>query len=412
MTDSGRGSNPQIRPVEAFPMQIDGAEVTCLRDPQGLAIHPVFLNGPQAFLISQMTGANSLREIQASYFRRTAEILPMEALEELVAQLDDYRYLESPSFKLYYDALVREFRQEPSRPARYAGTAYEGDAEALRRQILGFFTGPGGPGAAPAPDPTRPARGLIAPHIDFHRGGPTYAHAYRALVDHPGADRFIIFGTCHSAMKRRFAITTKDFETPLGPATTDREFVRSLAARSLTDYFEDEFAHRGEHTIEFQTVCLRYVLQRDFQIIPILVGSFQDILASGKTAAEDPEIAAMVSAIAETAAEMPGRYCAIAAADLAHVGCHFGDPAGPSESSLREVARQDHKFLQLVAHGDAEGVFRFIAAEDDRRRVCGYPPIYMALRFLGNPSGKVLDYRQWADLQAGAAVTFAGAVLF
>ena len=59
-----------------------------------------------------------------------------------------------------------------------------------------------------------------------------------------------------------------------------------------------------------------------------------------------------------------------------------------------------------------KGVFRFIAAEDDRRRVCGYPPIYMTLRCLENADGKILDYRQWADLQAGAAVTFAGAVLF
>ena len=390
-------------------MQIDGEEATCLRDPEGLAEHPVFLTGPQAFLVSLMNGANSLREIQAYYFRRTADILPMEALEKLVAQLDEYRYLESPAFRLYHDGLVREFQRQPSRPARHAGSAYEGDADALRRQMLELFAGPG---AAPAAEPTRPARGLIAPHIDFQRGGPTYAHAYRALIDYPGADRFIIFGTCHTAMKRRFAFTTKDFETPLGPAPTDREFVRRLAAKSPHDYFEDEFAHRGEHTIEFQAVCLRYLLQGDFKIIPILVGSFHDLLAARTQAADDAEISALVSAIAATAAEMPGNYCVIAAADLAHVGRHFGDPAGPSEAALRDVAHQDQKFLQLVAQGDAEGAFRFIAAEDDRRRVCGYPPIYMTLRCVGNAEGKILDYRQWADLQAGAAVTFAGAVLF
>ena len=393
-------------------MQIDGQEATCLRDPEGLAEHPVFLTAPQAFLVSLMNGNNSLRDIQACYFRRTAEILPMEALEKLVAQLDEHRYLDSPAFTLHHEALVWEFRQQPSRPARHAGSAYENEADALRRKISEYFAGPDGPGAAPAPEPARPARGLIAPHIDFQRGGPTYAHAYRALIDHPGADRFIIFGTCHTAMKRRFALTTKDFETPLGSAATDREFVHRLAARLPHDYFEDEFSHRGEHAIEFQAVCLRYLLQGDFKIIPILVGSFHDLIASRRRATEDPETSAFVSAIAGTAAEMPGRYCVIAAADLAHVGRHFGDPAGPSEATLREVARQDQAFLQLVTQGDAEGALRFIAAEDDRRRVCGYPPIYMTLRCLDHTDGKILNYQQWADLQAGAAVTFAAAVLF
>ena len=140
---------------------------------------------------------------------------------------------------------------------------------------------------------------------------------------------------------------------------------------------------------------------------PFLVGSSQDICLAGRTAAQDPEIEGMVAAVKDTMAELPGNYCVIAGADLAHVGRHFGDPSGPSETSLREVAQADRRFLDLTAAGDAEVIFRFIAAERDRRRVCGYPPIYMTLRCLDNPRGKLLDYRQWSDLQSGAAVTFA-----
>ncbi len=390
--------------------------MTCLRDLSGLAEQPVFLNGPQAFLVSLMDGTNSLRDIQAAFFRQTTELLPLEVIENLVKQLDEHRLMNSPSFRVFYESLIQEFLRAPTRPARHAGTAYEAEKDALRRQIDGFFAGSGGPGPAAAPDTGQPLRGLIAPHIDFHRGGPAYAHAYKALAEHPGADRFIVFGTCHNPMQRRFALTQKDFDTPLGIARTDTEFVRKLAARlqGKCDYFQDEFAHRAEHSIEFQMVCLEYTLggRQDFKVVPVLVGSFHDILVEGKAAAVDADVAGMVAAVRETVAELPGETCVVAGADLAHVGRHFGDASGPTESTLREVEDADRKFLERVERGEAEEAFQFIAAERDRRRVCGYPPIYMALRCLENPRGRLLDYRQWSDLEAGAAVTFAALAFY
>jgi len=414
MSNSPQGLNPRLRSVEAFPIQVEGKHLTCLRDPLGLAEQPIFLNGPQAFLVSLMDGSNSLRDIQARFFRQTSELLTTEALENLVKQIDDHHYLDSSSFQIYYDSLVQEFRCARTRPARHAGTAYAGNEHELRAQIDGFFANAGGPGSAAEVLSPRLLRGLVAPHIDFHRGGQSYALAYKALAEHSGLDRFIIFGTCHNPMGRRFALTEKDYETPLGAAAADREFIRSVAQKLPWDPFEDEFAHRGEHSIEFQAVCLRYVLGkgRQFTIVPILVGSFHDILVTGRAAAEDAEIAVMVSAIRDTMAELPGRYCIIAGADLAHVGLNFGDAAGPSEASLREVARADREFLKFVEQGAAEKTFRFIAAERDRRRVCGYPPIYMTLRCLENPQGELLNYRQWADLEAGSSVSFAALAIF
>jgi predicted class III extradiol MEMO1 family dioxygenase len=57
-------------------------------------------------------------------------------------------------------------------------------------------------------------------------------------------------------------------------------------------------------------------------------------------------------------------------------------------------------------------MFRSIAEDDDQRRVCGYPPIYMTLRCIDNPQGKLLQYRQWSDMNAGAAVTYAALALY
>ncbi len=409
MTAFHRDSTPKLRPVEAFPVQTQRETLTCLRDPQGLAEKPIFLNAPQAFLVSQMDGTRSLGDIQADFFRKTAEILPMDALEKLVQRLDEQHYLISPAFRAFFDELVQEFRNAPVRPAFHAGLAYQEDANRLRLQLDGYYTDPNGPGPVAKSDAVHPIRGLISPHIDFHRGGPAYAHAYKALAEQPAAERFIVFGTCHSPMARRFALTEKDYATPLGNVETDRDFVRRLSATLPQDYFQDEFAHRAEHSIEFQTVCLRHSVRGEFKIVPILVGSFQDMVLAGNTPSHDAEVCAMIQALQKVILESSGRSCIIAGADLAHVGRQFGDPAGPTEASLREVEREDRKFLELVMRGEAEDAFRFIAAERDRRRVCGWPPIYMMLRSLENPAGRLLDYRQWADLGTGAAVTFAGA---
>lgn len=404
---------PRLRPVEAFPVRMNEQDLVCVRDPETLAEQPIFLNQSLLFLVSRMDGEHTLRDIQADYFRATGEILPIETLENLVTQLDEQHYLDSPRFRAYYQELVASYRKAPTRPARHAGSAYENSHDALVSQIQGYFDPPEGPGNNSIPDISKSLRGLIAPHIDFTRGGPTYAHAYAALANSPTADTYIIFGTCHTPMPQRFSVTNKDYETPLGTAKTDKKFIEQLLSRMGSQYL-DEFSHRTEHSIEFQAVYLRYVLRngRDFTIVPILVNSFHDIYSDGRAAAEDRGISEVVGAIRETMKEAPDRVCVIAGADLAHVGRHFGDISGPTEQSLQQVEREDRIFLNLVEQGDAEGMFRSIAEDNDRRRVCGYPPIYMTLRCIDNPQGKLLQYRQWSDMNAGAAVTYAAVALY
>jgi len=406
--------NPRLRGVEAFPVRMQGQAFLCLRDPEGLADQPIFLPAAATLIVAQMDGSQSLRDIQADFLRRTGEIVPFEQLEQLAAELDRLHYLDSPAFEQFRADLMNRFKRSGTRAAAHAGSAYAGTSEELRQQIDGFFAHPEGPGAGAAAVRRPPLRGLIAPHIDFHRGGPAYAHAYAALGQDAQFDRYVIFGTCHAGMRRRFGLTEKGYETPLGCAETDRDFVRRLAARLDVDYFDDEFAHRNEHSIEFQAVCLRYLLGAggEFQIVPILVGSFHDLWGDHKTPADDPEIRRMTEALAATLAESPGRTCIIAGADLAHVGSRFGDPDGPTVDYLGEVERRDRELLEVVAAGDAEGVYRSVFSDGDRRRICGYPPIYMTLCSVPGARGELLQYRQWSDLQAGAAVTYASVALY
>src|SRR2546425_12185775 len=174
--------------------------------------------------------------------------------------LDDHGFLDSASFAKRRAKVDGAFLGAPTRPASHAGGAYPGKPDELRTTMDAFFTHEEGPGAIAWPPKlgSPPVEAIIAPHIDFHRGGPAYAWAYRDLAERCAADLFVIVGTCHVGMGHPFALTRKDYDTPLGPARADRDFVEALAARAAQDCFGSELAHRNEHSIEVHAVFLQY----------------------------------------------------------------------------------------------------------------------------------------------------------
>ena len=164
----------------------------------------------------------------------------------------------------------------------------------MRAQLQAYFQGAGGAGPLSIEGPGRPRRlrGVLSPHIDFRRGGPVYTWSYRELAEQADIDTFVILGVAHQTCRHQFALTLKDFETPLGVVPTDRQYVERIAAAAGEELFDDELVHRAEHSIEFQVVWLQYVLgkERPFSIVPILVGSFHDHLQRGIDPIEDPQV--------------------------------------------------------------------------------------------------------------------------
>jgi hypothetical protein len=45
-----------------------------------------------------------------------------------------------------------------------------------------------------------------------------------------------------------------------------------------------------------------------------------------------------------------------------------------------------------ICTGDAEALFQGVKEEQDRRRICGLPPIYLTLRYLDGAKGEVSGY--------------------
>jgi MEMO1 family protein len=403
-------ASPRLRAIEAVPTEHEGEPYVALRDPAGYTPSVIMVPVGLLEIVVLFDGDHPIVDIQAELMRRHGELVTHEDIEKLAAMLDEHGFLDSTAFAARREAIDRAFLDAPSRPATHAGGAYADEAPALRVAMDGFFTSPDGPG--PIGTPTGAAvRGLVAPHIDFHRGGPAYAWGYRDLAERGDADVFVIFGTCHAGMADPFALTRKDYDTPLGPARVDREFVDALAARARQDCFASEIAHRNEHSIEFQAVFLQYLYggRRDVTVVPVLTSFVHEALATGRAPEDDPRVRAFLDAVAETTAASRRRVAFIAGADLAHMGTRFGDPEPVSPAELARIGREDRAMLQAVEAGDADGFFESVRRDNDRRRICGLSPIYTLLRALGGGAkGTLRRYGQWPDPEG--VVTFASVV--
>jgi AmmeMemoRadiSam system protein B len=405
MTDA-----PRLRAIEAVPVEHEGERYVALRDPAGYTPSVLMVAPALIEVLALFDGDHPIVDIQAELMKRHGELVTREHLEKLVAALDEHGFLESPAFAARRASIDDAFLASPTRPASHAGGAYAGDPVALRAAMDGFFISPDGPGPIPAASGGPAVRGLVAPHIDFHRGGPAYAWAYRDLAERGDADLFVIFGTCHAGMRDPFALTRKDFDTPLGPARVDGEFVDALAKRARQDCFASELAHRNEHSIEFQAVFLQYLYagRREITVVPVLTSFVHEALARGRRPEDDPRVRAFLDALAESVAASRRKVAFIAGADLAHMGTRFGDPEPIGPEELARIGREDRAMLAHVEAGDAGGFFESVRRDNDRRRICGLSPIYALMRALDGARGTLRRYGQWPDPEG--VVTFASVV--
>jgi AmmeMemoRadiSam system protein B len=407
---------PRIRAVEAFPVEQDDQALVCLRDPTGLAPDPIVLGMGAYFLVTLFDGTNSVLDLQAAFTRRFGTIIPSEQIRELIAALERAYYLDSPAFAERLRRVRAEFQKSPARPAALAGLCYESDAPRLRTEIESFFERPGAPGrdalaAAPAPDGE--LAGLIAPHIDPRRGAAAYAWAYSELRRHQRPELVVILGTSHyGAGPELFSATRKDYLTPLGPVRTDRGLVDRLAARYADagggDLFADELLHRNEHSIEFQALFLAWALGVDgYQIVPVLVSSFHEMVRDARTPANDARVAGFLAALrAELGAERR-RMLILAGVDFAHVGRKFGDAFGIDDGVAERVRREDLALIENIKLGDPGGFFGDIARDRDQRKICGLAPMYTQLELLRGRRARLLHYDIALEPQTDSLVSFA-----
>jgi AmmeMemoRadiSam system protein B len=395
---------PRLRPFLAAIPDEREPHSWLLTDRLGISAKTLRVTEAELNWMQLLDGRRSLRDVQIEAMRQAGgELLTLERITAFVAKLETALLLDGPHFQARVHSPVRE----PS-----CIGCYPNEPGALRRQLEKLFTGSNGPGL---PGRLRDARlrAALVPHIDYTRGGHTYAWGFKELFEHTDASLFVIIGTSHYSAER-FTLTRQHFKTPLGVSETDQGYIDRLVKHYGDGLFDDSAAHLPEHSIELEVVFLQYLYEnkRSFRIVPLVVGTFEDSVLTGSTPSLRDDVGHMIEALKQAEAETPERICYVISGDLAHLGPKFGDREPVRPRQIEHCKRQDHILMQHAEAADTLSFFRTIADENDARRICGFPPTYTLLEAIRPRHGKRLHYDQYVHTRGFESVSFASMAFY
>ena len=444
-------SLPKLRnDIELLPASIQGKRVVVARDSLGLIREPIVLQGAMLEFLSLIDGIRDIRDIQLALMKRRGGVLVSSGeVKMTLDQLDEIFLLDTPRYRRERERIVREYSFLEVREPAHAGEAYAAEPGKLRTMlddILSSREAPSGdaepriseqhsnrqqPSSSKQPSGSdQPSidertleeelaatlsRGrlaaLVAPHIDLQVGRRVYASAYRAVKElspHP-PKRIVVLGTGHNLSEHLLSLTVKDFKTPLGRVTTDRDLVKRLKEAAGEIAAPDDIAHRSEHSIEFQIIFLQHLFGSDFTLLPVLTGSFHKILEEVSGPSKIPLMNEFLKTIGAWMEETPGETLLVAGVDLSHVGPKFGHQ-GDASYMLPDAKKHDNILIDAMCEGNLDEFWAEIKRAGNRYNVCGFSPIACLLELLQGNAGYRLDYDVWREEATRSAVTFTAAV--
>jgi hypothetical protein len=397
----------------------EGENVFVLRDLEELSEKPLALSAGGMMLVSLLDGSRTAAQLRDLFLKNTGSVIEVPIILDLVRALEQAGYLETAAVADKRRKTLEAFKGSGRRPAVFAGPSYPADPLALAGELGRFFKDENGPGKDKADDARGPAPvGLVAPHIDFTRGGPAYAWAYQALSERTPPDVIVALGVAHVSPDSPWTFTPKKYETPFGAMELDDELYDDLSRAVWYEPRADEWVHKNEHSLEFQAVWLRYLWrEKTPPWVPILVSSFERF-SPNEAPSKIPTIEKALKdlgAVVRAHQAKGKRVMVLCGIDLAHVGPRFGDEEEVTPELEKKIEDEDRASLVDAMALDADGFYRSVVAGEHWRRVCGLSSLYTGLRLIKDlegaksQPGRLLTYGQAPD-PAGGVVSFASAL--
>jgi AmmeMemoRadiSam system protein B len=389
--------------LDFFPVQSDGRTVIMIQDRLSLVEKDMLISPKLYKLMTTLDGKRSMRDIQLDLIRQQGgSLVSIDEVQALLEKLDSSYLLDSPRYREARNEIISDFSAQKIRYCSHAGLSYPKQEEELSERLETILATQQVPSL-----PDGKITALIAPHIDLEAGKRIYSTAYQAIKG-VTPERIIILGVGHSMTKVMLSLTTKMFETPLGKVKTDKKIVGELMKAGKDILSEDDFAHRDEHSIEFQLIFLQHILRDvSFTIVPILCGSLIGYLPEYSRERYQSIGHDFLSTLADLLRD--DSTIVIAGVDLSHVGPKFGHDM-PASLIINESERHDRQLLHCLCTMNADGFWSESKRIRDKYNVCGFSVLACLLETLPPSHGHLLDYEIFKEDPTRSAVSFAAAV--
>ena len=400
---------PRLRAdLEFIPVQYQGKPVWIVRDSLGLISKSLVLPEETIAVLSLIDGKKSVRDLQLQLIRlNNGDFIGSDVVSNLLANIDSSFLLESDFYRQEKEKIVKDFVQEKIRKPYLAGKSYPNSEKELRDYLDSFFSSlekkkSGGM--------AEKVRALISPHIDLEIGKRVYVEAYSA-VQGMNPKKILLLGVGHSLDDHLLSLTDKDFDTPFGTVYSDKNYIELLQKTGKEIIATDDFAHRSEHSIEFQLIFLQYLFGNSFSIIPVLFGSFHKLLSFFSRPSDIPYLKDCLYVLKNLWEKESTETLIVAGVDLSHIGPKFGHVQSAA-AMLAETESQDKCLMDAICRNDVKGFWEQTQKNGGRFNVCGFSALSCLLEILENARGEVLGYDTWQEEVTRSAVSFAAMALY
>ncbi|KUK50035.1 MAG: MEMO1 family protein [candidate division TA06 bacterium 32_111] len=188
----------------------------------------------------------------------------------------------------------------------------------------------------------------IVPHAGIIYSGFTAFHFYKLLKDKE-IERVVVIGPSHHHLFDGFVMPQSEiWNTPFGKITIDKDFLSSLKSEK---FIFNENIHNDEHSVEVQSIFLRYVLKKDFLFVPLIM--------SNQSIENSTEFVEKVSKLDLK------KTIFIASSDLYH-GNNYDEALQTDKKTVSKISSNDYKtFYDYVVQEEISG----------NSPACGFGPI-------------------------------------
>jgi AmmeMemoRadiSam system protein B len=400
--------NPRLRSdLQLIATTVEGREVLALIDPLHMTEKALTMARSMLPVLRLLDGTNDLRDLQLEIMRsRGGGLVSLSEIEEFVGRLDEFFLLESDTFRERMRFLYESFEREEDRFPSHAGNAYDADPATLSRFIEDAEDGL----TRKEPDFTgRKIAGVLAPHIDIKVAKASYVSLYRHLKGRT-YDIAVILGVNHQWQDGLYSVTEKSYVTPFGTLKSARNVISELKERVPPGTLAtNDFGHKMEHSIEFQTLFLSYYLEGAVPIVPILCGSIHEFIMEGRNIFDDERFQGMVRALEGLIGERGDDALIVSGVDFSHVGLKFDDPV-PAHELLHDARENDEKILSSLCAGEPEKIYENAVETKNRFNVCGLPSMLVFSRLLRGSQAEILSHETYNEEATRSAVTYASMI--